>query len=185
MINLLKFIKSASTGRILAVLLGTSLLSAAALARRVAEPPAPPGRIRNQAVRRPPSWFEVTMAADDLVNARRAAEAATRVHAAEQTQARARQDLSVAEQRRQLAALQAELREARFTLKEARLRYDSARSAMADAFVRAPRAGAVLECLVHAGDRIPAGTLLAKMAPLDPVAVDVDVPPNVVNLLRT
>src|SRR5919108_3810167 len=49
MINLLKFIKSASTGRILAVLLGTSLLSAAALARRVAEPPAAPERIGSEA----------------------------------------------------------------------------------------------------------------------------------------
>jgi multidrug resistance efflux pump len=129
--------------------------------------------------------FEVTMAADDLLNARKAAEAASRVQAAEQTQARARQDLSLAEQRRQLAVHQAELREARFTLQEAKLRYDNARSAMADAFVRAPRAGAVLEFTVHGGDRVPAGTLLAKMAPLDPVAVDVDVPPAIVNLLET
>jgi multidrug resistance efflux pump len=106
------------------------------------------------------------------------------VHAAEQTQARARQDLSLAEQRRQLALQQGELREARITLQEAKLRYDTARSTMGDAFVRAPRAGAILECAVHAGDRVPAGTLLAKIAPLDPVAVDVDVPPNVVNLLQ-
>ncbi len=324
MMNPLKFLKSASTGRVLAVLLGATLLSAAALARRVAEPPAAPERIGSEAFvgliratdvttviapvpltiaevvaapgdelregdpiarldrseadralahltleleratqnvaerERAVAWtehasqrlisetthasselalaeretqqvpmrqardsperaqvaydkavlkarraeqlaangllskqevedarFEVTMAADDLVNARKAAEAASRVHAAEQTQARARQDLSLAEQRRQLAGQQAELREARFTLKEAQLRYDTARSAMADAFVRAPRAGAMLECPVHAGDRVPAGTLLAKMAPLDPVAVDVDVPPNVVNLLQT
>ena len=129
--------------------------------------------------------FEVTMAADDLVNAKKAAEAASRVHAAEQTQARARQDLSVAEQRRQLALQQAELREASFTLQEAKLRYDTARAVMGDAFVRAARAGAVLEIPVHAGDRVPAGTLLAKIAPVDPVEVDVDVAPNVVNLLQT
>jgi hypothetical protein len=32
---------------------------------------------------------------------------------------------------------------------------------------------------------VPAGTLLAKIAPLDPVAIDIDVPPAAVNLLAT
>src|SRR5213593_970231 len=77
--------------------------------------------------------FEVTMAADDLLNAKRAAEAANRVHAAEQVQARARQDMSLADQRRQLALQQAELRQAQLTLQETKLRYDTARTAMSDA----------------------------------------------------
>ena len=129
--------------------------------------------------------FEVRMASDDLENAKRAAEAANRVHAAEETQARARRDLSFADQRRQLAAQQAELRQARLGLQEVTLRYETARLAAAEEFVRAPRAGAIIELPIHAGDRLPSGALLAKIAPLDPIAVDVDVPPLVVNLLET
>jgi multidrug resistance efflux pump len=154
----------------------------AVLKARRAEQLAASGLLSKQEVE--DARFEVNMAADDLLNARKAAEAATRLHTAEQTQARARQDLSVAEQRRQLAQQQAELREARITLEETRLRYETTRAAIGDAFVRAGRAGAILEIPVHAGDRVPAGTLIAKMAPLDPVAIEVDVPANVVNLLQ-
>jgi multidrug resistance efflux pump len=128
--------------------------------------------------------FEVRMASDDLANARRAAEAATRVHAAEETQARARHDLSLADQQRQLAEQQAQLRQARIRLQETKLRHETIRGAVADAFVRAPRAGAIVDLPVHSGDRLPAGALVAKIAPLDPVAVDVDVSPLVVNMLR-
>src|SRR3954453_15838025 len=49
MTNPLNYLKSASTVRVLAVLVGTTLLSAAALARRVAEPPAAPERIGSEA----------------------------------------------------------------------------------------------------------------------------------------
>ena len=128
--------------------------------------------------------FEVRMASDDLANARRAAEAAIRVHAAEETQARARHDLSLADQQRQLAEQQAQLRQARIRLEETKLRSETIRGAVADAFVRAPRAGAIVDLPVHSGDRLPAGALVAKIAPLDPVAVDVDVSPLVVNMLR-
>src|SRR6266542_866161 len=76
-----------------------------------------------------------------IMKARRAAEAATRVHAAEQTQARARHDLTIADQQRQLAEQQAQLRQARIRLEETKLRYETIRGAVAEAFVRAPRAG--------------------------------------------
>jgi multidrug resistance efflux pump len=128
--------------------------------------------------------FEVRMASDDLANARLAADAATHLHSAEQTQTRARQELSLAEERRQLAVQQAELQRARLGLQETKLRYDTARLAVADAFVRAPRAGAIVELPLHEGDRLSPGALLAKIAPLDPIAVDVDVAPAVVNTLQ-
>src|SRR5918996_2486174 len=47
--NPLRYLKFASTGRVLAVRLGVTLLSAAALARRVAEPSAAPERIGDEA----------------------------------------------------------------------------------------------------------------------------------------
>ena len=50
--------------------------------------------------------------------------------------------------------------------------------------MRAPRSGAVIELPLHAGDRLSAGALLAKIAPLDPIAVDVDVAPLMVNTLK-
>ena len=128
--------------------------------------------------------FEVRMASDDLANARLAAGATDRVHTAELRQTRARHELSVADQQRQLATAQAELRRAHLGVQEAQLRYDTPSLAMADAFVRVPRPGAILDLMVHAGDRLPAGALLARIAPLDPIAVDVNVSPLVVNTLE-
>lgn len=129
--------------------------------------------------------FTVRVAADDLANARRAADAETRVHSAGSTQARARRDLSLADQRRQLAVQQAELQQARIRLKQVQLKYDASRQILADPLVRAPRAGAVMELIVHSGDRLSPGALVARMAALDPIAVDIDVPPPVANTLHT
>jgi multidrug resistance efflux pump len=128
--------------------------------------------------------FEVQAAADDLANARIAAEAAARVQAEEEIEARARQHLALADQRRQLTDAQAGLRAAELNLKQAELTYGIARQAVADTFVRAPRSGAVLELPVHPGDRLAAGSLVARIAALDPLTVDLDVPPRVVNKLN-
>ena len=103
---------------------------------------------------------------------------------AEENEAKARQHLALADQRRQLTDAQAGLRAAKLNLKQAELAYETARQAVADTFVRAPRSGAVLELPVHPGDRLTAGSLVARIATLDPLTVDLDVPPRVVNRLK-
>jgi HlyD family secretion protein len=128
--------------------------------------------------------FAVRIAADDLAIARQSDEAANRLQAAEAAQSRARRELSLASQRRQLADQDGELKRARLTLRQAQLRYDTARLAMADSYVRAPRRGAVMELAVRGGDQLPAGALVATIASLDPMAVDVNVVPEVVRALR-
>ncbi len=128
--------------------------------------------------------FEVRLAADDLANATLAAEAARRVHVAQGQQARATRRQQLADERRQLAEQQAALHKAGMDLTAARMRQESASSAIADPFVRAPRAGAILERFVHTGDRVTAGALVARMASLDSMAVDIDLAPMLVNAIR-
>jgi multidrug efflux pump subunit AcrA (membrane-fusion protein) len=128
--------------------------------------------------------FAVQLAADDLANARLAADAARRVRTAQGEQARATRALQLAEQRTKLAEQQAALEQSRFALTAARMRYEAASQAVADPFVRAPRDGAVFDLAIHGGERLAAGALVARVAPLDPVVVDVDVPPAMVNALK-
>jgi multidrug resistance efflux pump len=125
--------------------------------------------------------FAIRLAADDLANARQAAQLADRVHSAEVAQARARRELSLAEQRRQLGELRAALDQAMLQVKSTQMRYDVVHAAHADPFIRAPRATAVTELLVSAGDRLAAGALIARIARLDPMTVDIDVPPMIIN----
>jgi multidrug resistance efflux pump len=128
--------------------------------------------------------FAVRIAADDLAIARQSEEAARRLHVAETAQATARRELSLAAQRRQLAEQQGGLERARLALRQAQLRYQTARIAVSDSYVRSPRRGAVAELPVRGGDQLPAGALVATIATLDPIAVDVDVVPSVVRALR-
>ena len=130
------------------------------------------------------SQFALRVAADDLVNAREAAEAASRLRSAQGAQDRARRDLSLAEQRRQFAEGDAGLQQARLALKQAQMRYETARLATADLYIRSPRRGAVIELPAYAGDRLGAGALVARIALLDPIAVDIDMPPLDVHRLH-
>jgi multidrug resistance efflux pump len=128
--------------------------------------------------------FASRIAAEDLANARQAADAAKRVRQAQQKQALARRRLSLADQRRQLADQCTQLRQAQIRLQQAQITYNEAQLVSADAFIRAPREGSILDLPVHSGDRLTSGMLVARLASLDPVAIDVDVAPLVVNTLR-
>jgi multidrug resistance efflux pump len=127
--------------------------------------------------------FADRIAADDLANARLAAEAADRVRAAQSDQAKASRSLVLAEQSTRLAEQQAALEQARFALTAATMRLDAARQAVEDPFLRAPRDGTVLDVAVHAGERVGAGALVARIASLDPMTIEVDVAPSIVNAL--
>jgi multidrug resistance efflux pump len=128
--------------------------------------------------------FASRIAAEDLANARQAADAAKRVRHAQQEQALARRRLSLADQRQRLAGQLTQLQQAKIRLQQAQMTYKGAQLISADAFVRAPREGTILDRPVHPGDRLAAGMLVARLASLDPVAIDVDVAPLVVNALR-
>jgi multidrug resistance efflux pump len=106
------------------------------------------------------------------------------VSAAEVMQAHARRGLSLEAEQQELAEQQAGLDQATLELKAAQMRYEATQAELADPFIRTPRAGSVTDLLVNAGDRLPAGALVAKVARLDPIAVDVDVPAAAVNALH-
>src|SRR5207248_2071950 len=91
---------------------------------------------------------------------------------------------SVADQQRQLADQQASLAQARLALRQARIRQDAAQSKTGDSIVRAQQAGTVVELPVHTGDRLTEGSLVAKIASLDPLTIDIDIDPLVVNTLK-
>ncbi len=84
----------------------------------------------------------------------------------------------------QAAERAAALVQARLQLRAVRMRHESARAASADQFIRTPRGGAVVELPVSPGDRLAAGATVARIARLDPMGVDVDVAPRLVNLLH-
>lgn len=128
--------------------------------------------------------FAVKLAADDLANAKRAAEAARRVHVAETRQLRAQREQSLADRRKELDDEQSALAQAQLRLKAAQLRDATARQSIDDPFLRMPRDGVVVEMAVHPGDRLAAGSTIARIASLDPMEIRIDVPAALVNALH-
>jgi multidrug efflux pump subunit AcrA (membrane-fusion protein) len=126
----------------------------------------------------------VRLAADDLANARQAADAAARLHDLEVARGRARSALAIIEQRQKIAEQRSALGQARLQLKGSEMRYADAQAALADPFIHAPRGGAVIELPVSMGEHVAAGALIARVGRLDQMAVYVDVAPNVVNALH-
>src|SRR5439155_26140965 len=124
------------------------------------------------------------VAADDLENAKRAADAAARLQSLQTLQARAQADLAVADQRRQRAERNGELEQARLRERQALSALHAASTRLTDLTVRAPGNSVVADVAVKPGDRVLAGAPLVKVATINPMVVDVDVPPSVVNVLH-
>ena len=128
--------------------------------------------------------FAVRAAADDLEVARKSAQAADKVATLQALQARTQADLAVAEQRRQRAERTGDLAQARLRQAQADAALAAATARLNDLTVRAPGDSLVAEVGVRAGDRVLAGAPLIKLATVDPMVVDVDVPPSIVNTLH-
>ena len=128
--------------------------------------------------------FATRVAQDDLDIARRNADAAAKVASIQGEQADAQARLAIAEQGRRLSEATGELAQARVRQAQAEALLASATERLRELTVRAPRHGMVAEVAVHGGDRVLAGAPLARIATLDPMMVDVDVPPTIVNELR-
>ena len=120
-------------------------------------------------------------AADALAAARRAAEAATALSSAQALHAQTQADLRIAEQQRQRQERLGELSQARQHRTEARAALDLALARLGDLTVRAPGEALVAEIAVKAGEPVRAGAPLVRLAVVDPMLVDVDVPPAIVN----
>jgi multidrug resistance efflux pump len=123
----------------------------------------------------------VRVAADDLAVARRAAEAAAALSSAQALQAQTQADLTIAEQERQRQDRAGELSQARLHRTEAQTTLDLAIKRLGDLTVRANGEALVADVAVRAGDRLLAGAPLVKLATVNPMVVDVDVPPSIVN----
>lgn len=128
--------------------------------------------------------FATRVAADDLENAKRAADAAAKVQSLQTVQARVQADLTVADQRRQRAERNGELEQARLRERQALSALHAASTRLSDLTVRAPGDSVVADVAVKSGDRVLAGMPLLKLATINPMVVDVDVPPSVVNVLH-
>jgi HlyD family secretion protein len=113
---------------------------------------------------------ELRMARDDLDNAKRLADVSSRLEHDQTDQ----------------ATLQAKVtREGlQEQLLQAKLRYERARQQMDGTVVRATQAGVVSEISVRLGDRIPGGTLLARLAELDRMIVEVPVAGKIISELK-
>jgi multidrug resistance efflux pump len=126
----------------------------------------------------------VRVAADDLAVARRAAEASAALASAQVLAAQAQADLTIADQQRQRQERAGELAQARLRQTETERALELAIERLGDLTVRATGDALVAEILVKPGDRLLAGVPLVKLATVNPMIVDVDVPPSIVNGLK-
>jgi multidrug resistance efflux pump len=90
----------------------------------------------------------------------------------------------VADQRRQRHERVGELTQSRLRRGEAALALKAATARLVDLAVRAPADGLVAEISVKPGDRPLAGVPLVKLATVNPMVVDVDVAPRLVNAIK-
>jgi multidrug resistance efflux pump len=125
----------------------------------------------------------VRVAADDLAVARRAADAAAALAAAQSLQAQTQAELTIAEQRRHRHERAGEVTQARLRRAEAEHALAAALKRLADLSVRSPVDAVVAEVKARPGERMLPAAPLLKLATVDPMLVDVDVPPSAVNAL--
>ena len=113
---------------------------------------------------------ELRIAQDDLSNAKTLASASERARKDQTEQA----DL-------QARASRQELEE---QLQELELRYEDAKQRVDAAEVRATETGVVAEVPVRLGDRVPEGTVLARLAQLNQMVAEVPVAANMISQLQ-
>jgi multidrug resistance efflux pump len=113
---------------------------------------------------------ELRIAQDDLSNAKTLASASERARKDQSEQA----DL-------QAKASRQELEE---QLRELELRYEEAKQRVDAAEVRATETGVVAEVPVRLGDRVPEGSLLARLAQLNQMVAEVPVAANMISQLQ-
>jgi multidrug resistance efflux pump len=126
----------------------------------------------------------VRIAENDFANARQVATSAEQLTEAQQEQARLQGNLTLAEQRRLQGQRNVDLQNAELQLQRVDADLQAATRRFDDLVVRASAAGTVVEVVARPGDRLPAGSMLIRLATLDRLLVQVDVPTTVVNTIR-
>jgi multidrug efflux pump subunit AcrA (membrane-fusion protein) len=124
------------------------------------------------------------VAANDVENAKRAAAAGATLRDAQSEQSDLQWQLARAEQQQQRAGRQGEVSLAQLRRDEAALKVKAATDRLAASTVTASTAGVIIELPARAGDLVYAGAPLARLAVLDPLLVDVQVAPALVNALH-
>ena len=113
---------------------------------------------------------ELRVAQDDLDNARRLASVSSRLEHDQTDQATLQAKVTREELQEQLL--------------QAKLKYQRAKQQVDGTVVRATQAGVVSEISVRLGDRIPGGTVLARLAELDRMIVEVPVAGKIISELK-
>lgn len=123
----------------------------------------------------------VRAASDNLRLLRRESEAAAKLATAQALQSRTQAGLALAEQQRQRQERAGELVQTRLRQGEAETALARTKAQYGDITLRAPGQGLVAELGIRAGDRSVAGVPIVKLAIVDVMIVDVEVPSTVVN----
>jgi multidrug resistance efflux pump len=121
----------------------------------------------------------------DLRSARDAAVAAADLETAQVQQSKLQSDLSTNEQKQQLADLNNQLQNARLRQQQAERLLETARSRVAETTIKATVTGVIVELPVKIGDQIYAGAMLARLAQLDRLIVEVPVSARLINSLHS
>ena len=125
----------------------------------------------------------VRAVSDSLRLLRRESEAAAKLAAAQALQSRTQAGIALAEQQRQRQERANELVQTRLRQRETEAALARTKTEYGDFTLRAPGQGLVAELGIRAGERPMAGAPIVKLATIDPMIVDVEVPPTVVNTI--
>jgi membrane fusion protein (multidrug efflux system) len=128
--------------------------------------------------------ISLRVASNDLENARRAEQAVATLTSAQTEQSDLQWKLARAEQAQQRDAQRAELALAELRRDDAAIKLKAAAGRLAAATVKASGPGVVTELLAHPGDQVYGGAPLVRLAVLNPLLVEVQVAPGLINALR-
>jgi multidrug resistance efflux pump len=124
------------------------------------------------------------VATNDLENARRAAQAVATLTSAQTEQSDLQWRLARAEQAQRREVQRGELSAAIQHRDETALQVKIATDRLAAATIKASGPGVVTEVLARAGDQVYGGAALIRLAVLDPLLVEVQVAPSLINAIR-
>jgi multidrug resistance efflux pump len=128
--------------------------------------------------------ISLRVAANDLENARRSAQAVALLSQAQTEQSDLQWKVARAEQVQQREAQRAELTLAELRREDASMKLEAMTDRLAGATIKASAPGVVTEVLAHPGDQVYGGAPLIRLAVLDSLLAQVEIAPSLVNALR-
>jgi multidrug resistance efflux pump len=129
--------------------------------------------------------ISLRIAEDDLANARRFEAAGRALERAQERQARFETALAAREQRRQRRDLEAQLEQARLAHTHAVAARDLAQRRLTETSIQASGPGVVVALPVKVGEQVTPGIVLARLATLESLVVQIQVSSELVNTLSS